>query len=724
MTSTSRPPPRRYRFDDLTLDTGQHRVWRGAEEIQLSKLSFDLLRALVEAAPNLLTPDQLTETVWGPRRVITPENLSQRVMMLRHALGDHAEQPRYVEAVRGQGYRLMAVVETVAAPSAPEAEESAQPVGRRALLVAAGLAVGGALAGIAAWMLWPVPAAMPVARFLVSLPATAPLASQGGYDLAISPDGSRLVYVAQDPQSGDFSLHVRDLNGLEVRPIPGTEVVAGDNMNPFFSADGAWIGFGSPGQGIMRVAIDGGLPHQIVHGLGVGGGATAASDDTFIFSPAGSLSGGDLYRVSARGGTPEPMTAVSQTVRHTSPKLLPGERAVLFTKNDGVTQHVAVLDLETGQSRMLIEGATAPMYAPTGHIVFARGTTLMAAPFDLVELAVTGAPMPVLQGVRHPPAAGADFAVSATGTLVYVPHDATATSAIVWADRNGQVGPAVSEPVAGDPRDLRLSPDSTKLALTKGLWPDRELWIYDLGGRPPIPLAGAVDAGVPVFSPDGVNVAFSFQRSGSHEIHVLPADGSIREPRLLHADELPGRLVDWSAEGDLLLVRGGNNKNVDIVAVPLAAEGEVRDVVVTDDAELEARLSPNGRWLAYASTRTAPAEIWVKAYPDGVPVRVSSGGGREPVWSLDGRELFYRRLNGAMMAVAVETEGEFSFDSPVQLFNRAFLNIGGRGVYFSTYDVAGDGRFLMIQPSAGPADNSIVVVQNWFEELKHRVPTE
>jgi serine/threonine-protein kinase len=166
---------------------------------------------------------------------------------------------------------------------------------------------------------------------------------------------------------------------------------------------------------------------------------------------------------------------------------------------------------------------------------------------------------------------------------------------------------------------------------------------------------------------------------------------------------------------------GGDNPN--IVVTPAAAEGEVRDVVVTNDQEFDPALAPNGRWLAYVSNRTGAPEVWVKGYPDGVPVRVSRNGGSEPRWSADGRELFYLQQN-AMMAVPVETGDEFSFGAPVQLFSEPYFAFPGP--YVRSYDVARDGRFLMIEvPGGGDAANpaSIVVVENWTEELKQRVPT-
>ena len=201
----------------------------------------------------------------------------------------------------------------------------------------------------------------------------------------------------------------------------------------------------------------------------------------------------------------------------------------------------------------------------------------------------------------------------------------------------------------------------------------------------------------------------------------MRSDGSALEARELHPGVLRGAPKHWSAADELLFVDAFRGN---ILAIPVASAGQIRDVVVTEDAEYDPALSPNGRWLAYASNRTGQIEVWVKGYPDGAPGACRRNGGYEPRWSLDGRELFY--LQGrSMMAIAVETEGEFSFSAPVELFTGPyFFDATSRS---TSYDVARDGRFLMIQPQASagdaPSPSSIVVVQNWTEELKRLVPT-
>ena len=602
----------------------------------------------------------------------------------------------------------------------------AHPLWRRALPAAATLVLGALLASVylVSQRQPSAPAAaapaLPVSRFVITPPADAPLASLGGAQLAISPDGKRIAYFAQVPEGGNVELYVRELDALEARSIPGTEGRSVGNMNLFFSADGRSVGYLSPDRGgVISVAIDG-RPTVKMFDTPTPAflGAAWTADNTIIYS-----SGAILERVSAGGGgAPEPLLVERVNRGVAAPMLLPGGRAVLFHAVERGNDFVAVVDLETGEEKTLAEGAN-PAYADSGHIVFARGTTLMAVPFETTELAVTGEPVALIQGVRRTAGGAAHFAVSASGTLVYEPSsddpESESLSAVVWVDRRGEVVERAVSDLVDNPRDPRLSPDGTRLLLVTGPIADADLWSYDLGGRPPIPLALPRDNRFPVWSPDSRTVAFAaFQ--GAPELFTVSADGSMLTPQSLRGSTAVGVPHVWSAAGELILIT--NPAIPDIAAIPAAATGDVRPVVVSENAEFDPALSPNGRWLAYVSNRTGENEIWVQGYPDGVPVRVSRNGGFEPLWSRDGRELFYWQGN-AMMAVAVETDDAFSFGAPVQLFTGRYFQFPGLGA--RTYDVAVDGRFLMILPgdentAAVPA--SIVVVQNFTEELKQRAP--
>ncbi len=595
---------------------------------------------------------------------------------------------------------------------------AAPPLWRRALPFAATLVLGVVLAGI--YALSQRPAAAPatataapqVSRFVIMPPATAPLTNAGDLDLTISPDGQRIAYWAQQPDSNSIELYVRELDALDARAVPGTAQELGAARNVFFSPDGNSIGYRSPG-GLVSIGLDGRPPVKIADFSGTSfTGAWWAPDNSIVFS-----SGPRLERVSAAGGaTPEPLMPVRLQGGVAGPVVLPGGRAVLFHATaDAAGDRVAVLDLETGEEKTVIDGGSNPAYLDTGHLVFARGDTLMAVPFDASELATTGEAVALVQGVRRSSGGATDFALSANGTLVYVPGTAETETrmAVVWVDRTGQtMGRAVRE-LVDNPRDPRLSPDGQRLLLVTGPENDGDLWVHDLRDRPAIPLALAGDNRVPAWSPDGRQVAFL--SLGSAEVRTLAADGSERVPRSLRPEVLAPQV--WSVTGDLILTRPGDI----LVTATGSSTGEVRPLVATDSVEGDPALSPDGGWLAYVSNRTGRGEIWVQPYPEGVPVRVSSGGAFEPQWSTDGRELFYRNGN-AVMAISVQPGAEFSFAAPQTLFSGQFIQRpgpAGRG-----WAVAPDGRFVMLvlsDDNVAPSPASIVVVQNFAEEIKRRV---
>jgi serine/threonine-protein kinase len=600
-------------------------------------------------------------------------------------------------------------------------EAPAQPLWRRALPAVTALVVGVLLASAYfAGIQSPaarVEVAPPVAvsRLLITPPATAPLANMADLDLAISPDGRRIAYWARLPDSGNLELYVRELDALEARAIPGTETpVTSTNRNPFFSPDGRSVGYGAPDRSLTAVAIDGRPPVRMVNNVDRNFlGASWGADNTVIFSTLLRLE-----RVSAAGGgTPEPLMPDVQEGAVAGPVLLPGGRAVLFHAfADGPGDRVAVLDLETQEVSTVIEGGSNPSYLDSGHLVFVRGDTLMAVPFEASELAVTGEAVAMVQGVRRPAGGAADYALSANGTLAYVPGnpDEASNASIVWIDRAGALLGQVVPDVIASPRDVRLSPDGQRLLLVTGPDGDADLWSYDLRGRPPIPLALPGDNRLPVWSPKGDRVAFLALNAGG--LVTLASDGSERIPQPLHSPPVIFAPYAWATSGELILARLTGQ----IAATSAAPTSEVREILASDTISFDPALSPDSRWLAYVSVRTGRPEIWVQGYPEGVPTRLSSNGGYEPLWSADGRELFYREGN-AVMIVEVSTQGEFSFTAPRPLFSGPYL--ASPLPTFRGYDVASDGRFLMILPTdegvAPPP--SIVVVQNFGEELKQRV---
>jgi serine/threonine-protein kinase len=550
----------------------------------------------------------------------------------------------------------------------------------------------------------------PVTRFVITPPSSTTLASLGGLDLTISPDGSRIAYFVREGDGG-VVLYVRDLDGLNARRVAGTEVldVGFGNMNPFFSPDGRSIGLFVTGRGVLGIPLDGTPAVRILEPPKPAfAGATWTADNTLLFSSATRL-----QRVATDGGgIPQPFTADTPNRIVAAPVPLPGRRAVIFHIAGGGVNRVAVVDLDRNEEKILIEGGSNATYLDTGHLVFSRGDTLMAVPFSVDDLAVTGDPVALVQGIRR--SAAADYAISRNGTLVYVPADGEGevTATAVWADRQGRVtGRAVKEPLI-NPRDPTLSSGGERLLLVTGLSADGDLWNYDLGGRPPVPLAVQNNNESPVWSPDGTQVIFSM---GETTLQMLPADGSVSQPQTL-----PGRgqPAVWSKSGELILLWPALVSN--ILTAPVSNTREVRSVVTSEYNEFQPVLSPNSQWLAYVSDRTGQNEIWVQRYPVGGPVRVSSNGGTEPLWSADGSEIFYRQET-ALMAVAVHAAQELTFTPPQRLFSLPYVAQTTRS---RSYAVTSDGRFLVFSPvddGRASAHGRIVVVQNFGEEVKQRV---
>jgi Tol biopolymer transport system component len=614
----------------------------------------------------------------------------------------------------------------------------------------AALVTLGAVA-FAVWAMTRPSAPKQVSRLLLAPAPSAPLVSVGGYDVAISPDGTKIVYLGEG--QGGRALYLRPLNGLEPQRISGTELPSDfENANPFFSWDGQSIGFRSPGKGILRVAVGGGPPVKIAEDSTSFVGGAWGPDDQVILAIAGTDTA--LFRVSAGGGgSPERLTpplnqgggGPAAAVFYTAPFMLPSGKAVLFyvLRLQQQSETITVLDLQTRKLKTLVEGGSNPQYAPSGHLVFARGTTLMAVPFDAGRLEVTGTPVAVLPGVRHPGLiTAADFGVSRTGNLIYVPGPEGPTSAPtvtpVWVEHQGRSAGPIGNASFLNPRHPHLSPDGSRLLLISGIPPNVELSVVRLDGRPSLPLVKAVNIPSAIWSRDGTHVVFAANRGGGFGVFSLPADGSALEPKVIPISPKNPSKDAFAAiaavnpqslmpDGRLLLagVRATDaGAGADLVTLP-ADGGAPEDFVRTEYTEDSASVSPDGRWVAYRSTRSGKAEIWVQGITGKAPVRVSRGGGREPLWSRDGRDLFYLEGN-KLIALAVMGGAEFSFGEPVVLFDQPYFHgLGAPAIMdpLRSYDVAKDGRFVMIPPpgnpnAAGSPPPGIVVVQNWSEELK------
>jgi serine/threonine-protein kinase len=556
-----------------------------------------------------------------------------------------------------------------------------------------------------------------VRRFATELPPTAPLALGSGAALAVSPDGSRLAYVARRGER--TQLFMRTLDQLEPSPIAGTE----DGTSPFFSPGGDWLGFSAEGK-LKKLDLTGGTP-LTVGDSPIPRGASWGEGETTIFAP---LTTGGLVIISASEPQPEILSSPDVEAgekSHRWPDLLPNNRAVIFTAWTSEGFDIECIDMESGERKSLVREGTYARYVPTGHLVFVRSNALWAVPFDSERLEVTGPAVSVVDNVLADPlTGGALYSIDQNGLLVYAPGGSESyagggTGRLLWANRQG-----VPRPVAEAQRRSfqlpRLSPDGRRLIVTIAEEDDTNLWILELDRGPLGKLTFKGSNGAAVWSPDGRSIAFNSDRDGSFNLYRMATDGSGQVERLTTSDnvQIP---TSWSPDGrTLAFVELSPTTGFDIWILPMEGKSTPQDFLRAPFSETGATFSPNGKWIAYVSDETGRSEVYVKGYPEGGKWPVSTEGGDEPVWAPHGRELFYRNQEW-MMGVSLETEPQFSLGKPTLLFETAWAD-DGEGI--ANYDISKNGQeFIMIRSEEESAATRLIFVLNWFDELKRLVPT-
>ena len=560
-----------------------------------------------------------------------------------------------------------------------------------------------------------------VSRTLVVLPSTQALEPIGRRVIAISPSGTHVVYVA------NRQLYVRAIDELEARSLAATEETR--PSDPFFSPDGQWIGFYSNRDGaLQKVALRGGAAVHLAAAPTIHG-ASWGEDDTIVYGQEGQ----GVLRVSAHGGKPDVLVAVGIPERVQQPQLLPGGQFILYTRcvSGGCSTpatwdaaQVVIEELATGRRTVAVQGGADARYLVSGHLIYAVGNTLRAIRFDLQRRAVIGGAVPLVEGVSRAGISGAaNAAVSRTGTLVYWEGENEFPRSLVWVDRAGH-----EEIIPASPRPYytpRLSPDETRLIVYAND-ADRDLWVWNfaranfarLTSTPSTELSGTW------LPPNGTRVVFNSDIEGTRALYWRKADG-IEAVEPLLKNPRPLWPMSITPDGTQLIYAQGEYQNPDLHILTLDSERRTAPLQVT---ATDAEISPDGRWLAYTSRVSGRAEVYVGPFPSVHLERwpISTAGGTEPLWSRDGRELFYRVQSGAVMRVQVETTSSFAASMPTVVVGARYEQ--GR----RSYDISRDGkRFLMLKTAAGSDPNSgpaglrqIVVVQNWFEDLKARVPSK
>jgi len=585
-----------------------------------------------------------------------------------------------------------------------------------------------------AWQVRQPTASPQVVRFSIELPDRMNLSAPTQKQIAISPDGRRLAYIANQ------RLYLRALDQVAATPVAGTEAGGPPAFAraPFFSPDGSWIAFWQDHQ-LRKAAIGGGAAVTICDAFDTPLGASWGPDDEILF---GSAAG--ILRVKASGGKAEPLIPVKDGERASSPQALPGGDWVLFVlhpANAASDQgQIAAQSRATGRRQVLVQGAKDVRYVPPGYIVYGRGNALIAQAFDPRRLALAGEAVPVFDDVAVTSInAAMQAAVSSTGTVVYVPTSsiaATSTSALVQVSRDGSRTPLAE--MAGTLWFPRYSPEGSRVAfgLSSGALDvndDSDLWVLDLArnARTRVTFSGN-NRFYPIWTREGLRLTFAASAAATARVLSARADGSGAVQTLLDAGPRAFP-TSWSPDGrTLALYIVGTNTTRDLWMLTVAGpKPSSTPFVATRFEERGAIFSPDGRWVAYVSNKSGRNDVYARPYPGpGDELTISPAGGQEPVWAPSGRELFYRH-DGRFLAVHLAATGaSLTVGPPLRVFDddRSQPDIGGAQGGVANYDVSPDGKRFVVVEELRPANDAprrvaLNVVLNWSQELKQRVPT-
>ncbi len=555
-----------------------------------------------------------------------------------------------------------------------------------------------ALGGLLLLTQWNKPEPAPgVSRFTLTIPADL----NQGHPFSISPDGRTIAFVADE--FGLSQLYIRRLDQIDSQPVRGAVLVRSN----FFSADGKWIGFTTADRKIKKVSVaDGTL--LTLGDAPLSNSGSWGLDGKIVLATTGA----GLQEISASGGSSRPLTTIDPNkgeAGHVWPTILPKGNAVLFTRwpRDGSEGTIEALVFKTGQRKVVLQDGSCTTYSPTGHLLFLRGGALMAAPFDADRVEVTGPVVKVLDEVSFGADGGLKLALSDTGVLVYVTKR---RARLVWVDQDGKE--KVLTESSRSFSSARLSPDERRLAITDS----GQIWFMDLArdsySRFALPASGSP---YPAWSPNGERIAYTsgidivWQRSdGSGSPEVLVSDPPVWKAAL-----------SFSPDGSALAFLALNPKtSSDIYILNLNGKREIRPFLNGPAFEGAGQFSPNGRYMAYVSDETGQREIYVTSYPNpGSKWQVSTDGGTHPLWSGDGRRLYYR-IGDRMMVADIAEAGGFSASKPRLLFTGDYIY--SMNATIPNYSVTRDGkRFLMIRDET-TVRGGIQIVQNWFEELRRK----
>ena len=714
-------------FGDFRLDATSRVLTRnGAGVVPLPSRAFDALVYLIEHRDRLVRKNELIDAVW-PDVVVTDDSLIHAISVLRRALADDPGQARYVQTVPRRGYRFVAPVSVLADPAEPQppgldvehdsaaaAQVRAPRWASRALIRTGAAVVSAAIALAAVFSFVITPRLNRTAVSPDPLTATASRAVRlfqpppDGFTIVsgglLSPDGASLAFVARDNASGETALWVRALHSSRLERIEST---AGA-VKPFWSADSGRLGFFTNGELRTVDLRDGHVRPVASVGLTAAGG-TWAPDGTILFADWAK----GLYTVRASGSEPALVAALDPAARDIAvawPQFLPGGRHFLYqvVSLDAARSGVYVGDLDTRRSVRLLDTESPAVFAPPRHLLHVQHDTLIAEEIDVGSWQLTGRATLLARDVSAPSLADDDIFSAAKDLISY--RHGVREQRLAWVDRTGELLATLPMPtVMFNPR---VSPDGSRLLATGSVTTSPGLWLASLSRQEFERIE--TDAIAPLWSPDGASIAFTSR--GGFDLVIRNSSGA--GAKRLNSDGVVKILNDWSPGGDhIIYSQRGERTKLDLWGIRLE-NGSTFPVLTAPYNELQARVSPDGDWLAYVADDSGALEVYAQRYPElGERYKVSAGGGGQPQWRRDQGELYYIAPDRTLVAVSVAEDSQHPFGPPRSLFRAPVA--GGPDGARDYYAAAADGgRFLLDGAFRGGGDSTITVVVNWSAETE------
>jgi Tol biopolymer transport system component/DNA-binding winged helix-turn-helix (wHTH) protein len=731
-------PTRIFRFGPFQLDARAGELRKRGIKVRLPAQSLQVLLMLLDRPGELVTREEIRTKLWPDDTVVEFDpSINAAIKKLREALGDSAEEPRYVETLARRGYRFLGEVERVGEPGgegAPEPSTHLEPAAPAATAISlrrvwkkldAGWIAAGilavALATVEIIHLHETAPEMRALRLTILPPAGTSLEGQGPNrwpQMAVSPDGRRLAFIAIS--GAEKRIWVRPLDALVAHPLAGTE----DAGMPFWSPDNRFLGFFVKRQ-LKKIDASGG-PVVTLCDIATADNnwlGTWSRDGVILFS----RQAGALLRVQASGGAATPATKLDEgrkEVTHRFPWFLPDGRHFLYAAAavSSVPGRLTIRagSLDSTEGKVLFEADSNAVYSQ-GRILFLRDGNLMAQPFDPRRMATTGDAVPVAERVRyHPYNSRGIFSLSDNGVLVYQVGTGLGKRQLSWLDRSGNNLGAFGDPAEFG--SMYLSPNGKQVGVGAYESNTAEIWLYDVARGVRARFApGPGRRNSPIWSPDGRTIVFASDQSGPSDLYRKASDGSGAE-ELLYADSLSKDPTSWSPDGKFLIYDASSRQSgINLWLLPLTPEqsGAPLNPIPLQQNGGDGQFSPDGRWVAYRSTESGRREIYIAAFRGKEPLsgkkwQVSTAGGQEPRWRRDGREIFFVAPDEKVMAAEVSFKGDSVEIGKVRELLGPVLPAFGYA-----YEVSADGqRFLAAVPTGQPAAEPLTVVENWTAGLK------